>query len=90
MYEIGKIDNIVQPVIVKGFMGEPEMLSSVNKNIYFVTVLGKSGKTQMNLKIKYVYRYDEELYQKLKKAFDSKDNERLETEWQKAKPIIST
>ncbi len=90
MSKIGKIGKMLQPVIIKGFMGEPEVLSSINKDISFVTVVGRSKKTQMRLKVKYVYHYDEELYQKLKNAFNSKDSERLETEWQKAKPIMST
>lgn len=71
-------------------MGEPEVLDSINKDKFFVTVLGKSGKTQMKLKVKYVYHYTEEIYQKLKEAFNSKDSERLVKEWQKAKLINLT
>ena len=41
----------------------------------------------MKLKDKYAYQYDEEIYQKLRKAFDSGNADRLEKEWQCAKPI---
>lgn len=85
-----KIDKILQPVMIKGFRGEPETLNSIEQNKFSVTVVGKSGNTQMELKIKYVYLYDKELYQKLKEAFNSKDAERLAEEWKKAQPINLT
>ena len=81
---------ILQPVIIKGFMGEPTVLKSINKNRLFVTVLGKSGKTQIKLRVKYIYRYVKKVFQQLKRAFNSKNIKRLAKEWQKAKPIIST
>jgi len=80
----------LQPVIVKGFRGEPARLDAVNIGKNFIIVVGKSGKTQMKLKDKYVYQYNEETYQKLRNAFDSNNSEILEQEWQKAKPIILT
>ncbi len=78
------------PIIAKGFRGEPAKLDAIKYEKNFVTVLGKSRKTQMRLKVKYVYQYDEETYQKLRDAFDSNDTEALEREWQKAKPITLT
>ena len=85
-----KIAKKSQLVIIKGLRGEPEALNYERIDNLFVTVVGKSGKTQMRLKIRYVYQYDEETYQKLRKAFDSNDTEALEQEWQKAKPIALT
>ena len=76
-----------QPVIIKGFMGEPSRLDTINIENNFVTVVGISGKTQMKLNVKYAYQYDEGTYQKLCKAFDSGDTGILEKEWQCAKPI---
>jgi hypothetical protein len=83
-----KYVNILQPVIIKGFRGEPEVLNSIGIDNFFVTVVGKGGKTQMKLKVKYAYRYDEDTYKRLRKAFDSNDSEVLEQEWQKAKNIV--
>lgn len=85
-----KSTEYTQPVMVKGFKGEPETLNSVGIENLFVTAAGKGGKTQMRLKIQYVYQYDDETYQKLRDAFDSNDTEALEREWQKAKPITLT
>jgi len=84
-----KKTNISEPVIIKGFMGEPTRLKCVNIDNISATVVGKSGKTQMNLKVKYVYRYDEETYQKLQNAFDLGDIKALDKEWQQAEPIVS-
>lgn len=75
------------PVIIKGFRGEPVRLDAVNIEKSFIIVAGKSGKTQMKLKVKYVYQCDDNTYQKLRKAFDSNDSEVLEQGWQKARPI---
>jgi hypothetical protein len=82
-----KKTKFLQPIIAKGFMGEPTRLDCVNIDNFFATVVGKSGKTQIKLKVKYVYCYDEETYQKLQKAFNSGDNDLLVKEWQQAKPI---
>jgi len=78
---------ILQPVIIKGFRGEPEVLNSVGIDNSFVSVVGKSGETQMKLKVKYAYCFDGDTYQRLRKAFDSNDSEALEQEWQKAKVL---
>ena len=81
-----KTDN-TQLVIIKGFMGEPGLLRAVKLKNNFVMVVGKSGKSRMKLKDKYIYQYDENVYHRLCNAFDSNDSEALEQEWQKAKPI---
>ena len=78
-----------QPVIFKGFMNEPKRLISVGIDKLFVTVLGISGKTQMRLKIKYVYQHNEKLYRKLTEMYSSKNYEGLERAWQEAKPITT-
>jgi hypothetical protein len=75
--------------IVKGFMNEPVALKSVNYDKKVVTLLGRSGKTSISLKDKYVFCYDKSLYGKLQEAFALNDTERLAKEWQKAKPISS-
>ncbi|MFA5554171.1 MAG: hypothetical protein WCZ89_03415 [Phycisphaerae bacterium] len=81
-----KKDKLFLVLIIKGFMGEPIALKCLNKDDNFVTLLGKSGKTQIKLKVKYAY-YDAETYQRLQNAFNSSNKELLEAEWQKAKPI---
>ncbi|MGA2678327.1 MAG: hypothetical protein ABSF37_03380 [Sedimentisphaerales bacterium] len=80
----------LQRVIIKGFMDEPTALQFVNNCGKSVTVLCRDGETQTNFACDVVYQYDEELYQKLKNAFDSNDKEQLMREWQCAKPIIIT
>ena len=82
-----KKTNIMQILMIKGFKGEPTRLKCLNIDNLFATVVGNSGNSQMRVKVKYVYQYNEEAYQKLRKAFDSNDSEALEQEWQKAEPI---
>ena len=83
------LDNTISvyPVIVKGFRGCPDKLNAKNVENSLVTVIGRSGKTEMRLKVKYVYQFDEGIYQRLKKAYDAGDTETLAKEWQCAKPI---
>ena len=76
-----------QTVIVKGFRGEPARLKAEGIENFLVLLVGNDGKTQTKLKAKYVYCHDEELYLKLKNAFDSGDTDKLSREWQCAKPI---
>jgi hypothetical protein len=85
-----KFTEILYPLIIKVFRDEPYRLNTVENDNLFVTVVGNGWKTTMKLKIEYVYNYDKEIYQNLRKAFDSGDNERLKQEWQKAKPLVST
>jgi hypothetical protein len=77
-------------VVIKGFMNEPTRLKFCNSDGNSVTVLCRDGETQMNFAIDVVYQYDAEAYRKLREAFESDDSIRLEEEWQKAKPIMST
>ena len=82
--------NSLQRVVVKGFRNEPKILDFVKYSGKSTTVLGRDRKCQMNFANDVVYRYDEELYKKLKKAYDDGDIECLKREWQCAKPIIVT
>jgi hypothetical protein len=72
----------LQPVVIKGFKGEPVYLRAINSENNFVTVAGKSGKTQMTLKSKYVFHYDENVYKRLKNVYEMNDKEGLEKLWQ--------
>jgi hypothetical protein len=91
---LGNLNNLIsddtQLVMVKGFMGFPECLKYEEINDNFIVIIGRSGKTRMNLKVKYAYQYDEKLYQKLKEVFESNDTEKLTREWQCAKSIIAS
>ena len=79
-----------ESLIVKGFMSEPTRLKFYNSDGNSVTALCRDGETQVNFAIDAVYQYDTETYKKLREAFESDDGIRLEKEWQKAKPIMST
>jgi len=80
--------NCLQSVIIKGFMGEPTVLQFVKNCGKSTTVLCRDRETQMNYANDVVYQYDEEVYLKLKSAFDSGDTKRLAREWQCAKLIV--
>lgn len=82
--------NDTESVVIKGFMGKPTRLKFYNNDGKSVTVLCRDGETQVNFAINMVYQYDTETYKKLREAFESDNSIRLEQEWQKAKPIIST
>lgn len=77
-------------VIIKGFMSEPVLMDAkiIQKNI--ITVSRIDCKARISLKKKYAYHYDENIFNNLKESFRLREFERLESEWQKAKPIIST
>jgi phage regulator Rha-like protein len=76
-------------VLVKGFTCIPKRLNVIKCENNFITVAGMSGKTQMKLKAQYVYQYDEEMYQKLRNAYELNDKGTLEKVWQQAKPITT-
>ena len=79
-----------QYVVIKGLMSTPTMLIFVNKGRKSVTVLCRDGETQMDFANDVVFQYNPESFGGLCEAFRSGDNTRLEKEWRKAKPIIST
>jgi hypothetical protein len=78
---------ITQPIIVKGFGSEPKRLGLKNVKNFSVLAIGENGNTEIELKTKYVYQYDEKTYQKLRNAYELNDKEALEKLWQQAKPI---
>ncbi|MBN2019957.1 MAG: hypothetical protein JW749_07015 [Sedimentisphaerales bacterium] len=74
-------------IVIKGVMGcQVTLNAEVIENI-FVTVVGKNGKTEIKLKVKYTCQYDEEIYHKLKNAFDSCDAKKLSRKLWRVKPI---
>jgi hypothetical protein len=89
MADLVKIFTEPYLLIIKGFKGEPACLEAKNIKNNFVTVAGKSGTTQMTLKSKYAFCYDENLYKRLKNAYENNDKEGLEKLWQQAKPITT-
>jgi hypothetical protein len=82
-------ERFLQSVVIKGFMDEPAKLYSVKNNKKVTTVLCRDGKSEMNFKNDMVFQYNEELYQKLREAFESNDTEGLAREWLRAKPVMS-
>jgi hypothetical protein len=83
-----ELPKTTQLVTIKGFMDEPVRLGLKIIKKSSVLVVGGDGKTEIRLKTKYVYQYDEKLYERLKKAYDDGDIETLSKEWQCAKPIV--
>lgn len=73
-------------VVIKGFMGRPTRLKYVNNSGKSVCVLCRDGKTLMSFAIDVVYQYDSEGFIRLCEAFENKDIELLEKEWQRAIP----
>ena len=78
-----EIFTIPQLVLIRAFMGEPVVLKCLGIENFSFIILGKDEKKQILLKKKYVYQYDENVYQKLKGIFDSGDFEKLTNEWDK-------
>ena len=76
-----------ESVVIKGFMGEPTRLKFYNSAGKSVIVLCRDGETHMNFAIDVAYQYDAEGFKRLHEAFENEDDESLEQEWQKAKPI---
>lgn len=80
----------LQPVIRQGLMAYTWMLNCEKIYDNSIVLVGKGGRTRMTLGLKYVYRYREELFNKLRGAFESNDEERLVREWHCAKPVIAS
>lgn len=79
-----------QYVVIKGFKDKPTKLKFINSDGKIITILCRDEKTQMNFANDVVCQYEAEGFKKLCEAFENADSIRLEQEWQKAKPIISS
>ncbi len=73
-------------VIIRGLGDEPVRLRLVEVLEKAVVVTGNDDQISMPFHLYRAYQFDDELYSKMRKAFESQQNDKLEALWGKAPP----
>jgi hypothetical protein len=79
----------VEFVIVRACANEPVRLRFVGVRGAAVDVVGSNEKEPMPFHLTRTYRFDHELYEKMRKAFDSLHQKILSELWDQATPFVA-
>jgi hypothetical protein len=74
------------PVIVRSFRDEPVRMRVVSTSDDSVDVAREGSDATLGMAIGYVYKFQEELFRRLRELFVSGDAEALRREWKTAAP----